>query len=37
MFTIVSGSINVTVTSQSGVPSFHLHQRTYMWTGYLRT
>ena len=29
MFTIFSCSINVTVTSQNGVPSFHLHQRAY--------
>ena len=35
MFTIFSCSINVTVTSQNGVPSFHLHQRAYMWWGYL--
>ena len=27
MFTIFSRSINVTVTSQNGVPSFHLHQK----------
>ena len=37
MFTIFSCSINVTVTSQNGVPSFHLHQRAYMWWGYLHT
>ena len=35
MFTIFSCSINVTVTSQNGVPSFHLIQRAYMWWGYL--
>ena len=29
MFTIFSCSINVTVTSQNWVPSFHLHQRAY--------
>ena len=34
MFTIFSCIINVTVTSQNGVPSFHLHQRAYMWRGY---
>ena len=34
---IFSCSINVTVTSQNGVPSFHLHQRAYMWWGYLHT
>ena len=33
MFTIFSCSINVTVTSQNGVPSFHLHQRAYMCMG----
>ena len=32
-----SCSITVTVTSQNGVPSFHLHQRGYMWWGYLHT
>ena len=37
MFTIFSCSINVTVTSQNGVPSFHLHQRSYMWWGNLHT
>ena len=37
MFTIFSYSINVTVTSQNGVPFFRLHQRAYMWTGYLHT
>ena len=37
MFTIFSCSSNVTVTSQNGVPSFHLHQRAYMWWGYLHT
>ena len=24
-------------TSQNGVPSFHLHQRVYMWCDYLHT
>ena len=37
MFTIFSCSINVTVTSQNGVPSFHLHQRAYICWGYLHT
>ena len=37
MFTTFSCSINVTVTSQNGVPSFHLHQRSSMWWGYLHT
>ena len=37
MFTIFSCSINVTVTSQNGVPSFNLHQGAYMWWGYLQT
>ena len=37
MFTIFSCSINVTVTSQNGVPSFHLHQIVYMWWGNLNT
>ena len=37
MFTIFSCSINVTVTSQNGVPSFKLHQGAYMWWGYLQT
>ena len=23
--------VNVTVTSQNGVPSFHMNQRAYMW------
>ena len=37
MFTIFSCSINVTVTSQNGVPSFHLHQRTYLCGGVIYT
>ena len=37
MFTIFSCSINVTVTSQNGVPSLYLHQRAYMCWGYLYT
>ena len=37
MFTIFSCSINVTVTSHNGVPSFHLHQSAYVWWGYLHT
>ena len=37
MFTFFSFSTNVTVTSQNGVPSFHLHQRNNMWWGYLHT
>ena len=35
MFTFFSCSINVTVTSQKGVPSFHLHQRAYMCLDFL--
>ena len=31
MFTIFSCSIDVTVTSQNGVPSFHMSQRAYVW------
>ena len=34
---IFSCSINVTVTSQNGVPSFYLHQGAYMLWGYLHT
>ena len=30
MFTIFSCSISVTVKSQKGVPSFHLHQKAYV-------
>ena len=30
MFTIISSSIDVTVTSQNGVPSFHMSQRAYV-------
>ena len=37
MFTIFSCSINVKVTSQNGVPSFHLQQRAYRWCDYLHT
>ena len=37
MFTIFSCSSNVTVTSQNGVPSFHLHQRAYMLCDCLHT
>ena len=37
MFTIFSCSINVTVTSQNGVPTLRLHQRTFIWWGYLHT
>ena len=37
MFTIFSCSINVVVTSQNGVPSFHLHQRAYMWCEHIHT
>ena len=35
VYNFFSCIINVTVTSQNGVPSFHLHQRAYMWWGYL--
>ena len=37
MLTIFHCSINVTVMSQNWVPSFRLHQRAYMWWGYLHT
>ena len=37
MFTIFSCSIHVSLTSVKRVPSFHFHQRAYMWWGYLHT
>ena len=37
VYIFFSCSINVTVTSQNRVPSFYLHQRAYMWWGYLHT